>query len=105
MSNVRAFKLINGLEIIGKEELDEGGYIVLDDAVVAAIQQGQNGEPSLRFLPVSPLVKGQAASKITIQKTAIAMEFPLETDYESGYTTAVSGIVVASAIPSSIITR
>ena len=92
---VRAFKLSNGMEIFGKVEADDGGVMAISDAVIAIIQQTGQNESSLRFVPVSPLAKGQAATDIKLRWSAVAFEYTPEEEYASGYTTAVSGLIIA----------
>lgn len=93
---LRAFKLINGMEIFGRERQTTDTTIMLDDAVIAIIRATSPTESSLQFVPVSPLAKGQKACAITLEKTAIAFEYEPEDEYASGYSTAVSGLVIAT---------
>lgn len=110
MGDIVSFKLLNGIDIIGKLNSDADAKkefehipnaIVLDDAVVIGIQvvKGEDNQAraQVSFDPVSIPVAGQGAARIGLSPTTIAYQYPIESVYESGYRQATSGIIVAPA--------
>ena len=107
MGEVVTFKLLNGIDIIGKlntsDDAKKGfehipNVIVLDDAVVIGINviRGEDNQAraQVSFDPVSVPVAGQGAARIGLSPNTVAYQYPIESVYEDGYSRATSGIIL-----------
>lgn len=96
MTKVVGFKLTSGLEMIGQVTGENDEFVFLDKAVYLQITQNQEGQPAIRFLPPSILVKGQGPASVELRKHSISLTYELEPDYEKGYLSHTSGIILPS---------
>lgn len=107
MSKTVTFKLLNGIDIIGKlneEESAKAEYahipnaIILDDALVISIKviRGENDEAraQVSFEPVTIPVEGQMASRVAISPSSINYQYTPDNAYVDGYHKSLSPIVL-----------
>lgn len=106
MDHILTFKMVTGVDLIGKVNTDPAvtkdyahipDAIILDDAVVIGINvmkdeaTGQ-ARAQVGFDPVAIPVEGQGAARIAVNPNSIAYQYPLENVYREGYVMATSTI-------------
>ena len=107
MGEVVTFKLLNGMDLIGKLNTSEEvkkeyahipNAIILDNAVIIGIHvvKGEDNQPraQVSFDPVSIPVEGQGAARVALSPTTVAYQYPIESAYSDGYSRATSGIIM-----------
>jgi hypothetical protein len=101
---VQTFKLLNGMDIIGKVTQETDTHYALKDAVAVQIVPGQmQGQAQLGFAPVSPVAERTGrhmGTNIDLPKVAVMFQFKSNEHVLSGYIEAVSGIAVATSVGS-----
>lgn len=95
MSNVKSYKMVNGMEIFGKVTAEDVATISLDDAVAAILSQKGDGGLALEFRPLSLLVDKGGPAKVTLNRSAVAFEYEAGEEYRNAFVTSVSGIIIA----------
>ena len=98
---VKAFKLINGEDIIGDVKSDESDKITIENPAMVQLHT-ENGRTSVGLSPYAPFAEGN----ITIFKTALTATFDVGSQMVNEYNRIFgAGIIVASAneMPRSII--
>lgn len=98
---VRAFKLINGEDIIGDVKFEDLECVKIENPAMVQLHT-DNGRTSVGLSPYAPF----AESDVTIFKSALTATFAIGTQMINEYNRIFgSGIVVASAndMPKSII--
>ena len=107
MSNVVAFKLINGTDVIGTlntepSVLAEYAHIpnpvVLDDALVImarVVSDANNENPRIQvsFEPLAYAIEGQGPARVAFAGATV-LQFPVDTAYSEGYQRTVSPIAL-----------
>lgn len=108
MTQVVAFRLINGAEIVGKldehnkthnEFIDsENDYVLyLADAVLIGVKQADSGNASLMLAPLSGIgqnVDGKNHMPFALYRTNIMGQIPLDPEINRAYREATSGIAL-----------
>ncbi len=98
---VKAYKLINGEDIIGDVKSEESDKITIENPAMVQLHS-ENGRTNVGLSPYSPFAEGN----VTIFKNAIAATFEVGSQMVNEYNRIFgAGIIVASAnqMPKSII--
>jgi hypothetical protein len=98
---VKAYKLINGEDIIGDIKSDELGFIMIENPAIVTLHNA-DGKMNVGLSPYAPFAEGA----VTVFKNAIAATFEVGSQMVNEYNRIFgSGIIVASAnqMPKSII--
>lgn len=98
---VKAYKLINGEDIIGDIKSDESDFITLENPAMVTLHNA-DGRMNVGLSPYAPFAEGT----VTIFKIAIAASFEVGSQMINEYNRIFgAGIIVASAdqMPKSLI--
>lgn len=87
---VVALKLTSSEEVIGELEKETDRSVVLSNPVLVALQQGQNGQMALGFLPFMPYL---GKKPISISKDKIIVQEEVDENMKNQYNSVFGGIV------------
>lgn len=104
LDNIRCFKLVSGLDLIGKLKEEDSEKIVLDEAFIASLAQTQQGL-SLNFVPLAFLSDKDVedGKTATIHRQNILLPYTPHPDLVKSYIHRTSKIELASAPGLSIV--
>lgn len=104
-SNVVAFKLLSGAELIGKRVevknhpnfIDGEDVIYLDDALLIGVQQDDEGKAKLALGPLSGIGDGTeiGAMPFALYRSVVIGQVPVEPEVERLYVQRTSSIILS----------
>lgn len=97
MSNIKAIKLINGIEIIGKVENGrDGTWKVIKNPMAVEMMQNGKGEVGIGLAPVA--LSNSDISSIDIDDKHILFMIDVDKEIEKSYIKQTSGIELVTAL-------
>jgi hypothetical protein len=95
MMNIKAFKLINGEEVLAEVENESEFDYHIVNPVGIAVMRGQDGRPNVGFAPFPIHAEQKSGSKMTLAKMNVVYEYVPAEDFISNYNSIFgSGIVL-----------
>lgn len=101
-SNVFGFKLMNGMEVVGKLTKETDLAVILEDCLALVfVPDQETGQPNLKLYPFSGLMDSRKMKhpgiEIELFKSNILAKYPLNPAIVEEYCEATSSIILAAA--------